>query len=123
MDALPGDAEHRARHRVRNRLRRRMAHAPEDHLAERRAPPFGGRLEGRVSRVEAGDQPGDHQRGGLLVGPEQRRGPSLRAQPGQRPHRLDRFGLVQQDLQRVKQPDIDIANQLVDELGTNAVPP
>jgi len=62
-------------------------------------------------------------RGGLVVGPEHHRRPGLRAQPDQRPHGLDRFAAFQQDLQRIEQPGTDDANQLIDELSTDCLPP
>ena len=123
VNALPGDPEHRARHRVRHRLRRRVPGPPECHLAQRRAPPLGGRLERCVAGVEAGDHPDDHQHGGLLVGPEHHRRPDPGAPRDDRPRGLHRLVAVEQDLQGIEQPDIDEANQLIDELRTDGLPP
>jgi hypothetical protein len=123
VNALPGDPEHRARHRIWHRLCRRVPDPPYRYLAQRRAPPFGGRREGRIPWVEAGDHPGDHLHGGPVVGPEHHRRPGLRTQPNQRPRGLDRFVPFEQDLQRIEQPDVNDTNQLVDELSTDGQTP
>jgi hypothetical protein len=123
VNALPGDPEHRARHRIWHRLCRRVPDPPYRYLAQRRAPPFGGRREGRIPWVEAGDHPGDHLHGGPVVGPEHHRRPGLRTQPNQRPRGLDRFVPFEQDLQRIEQPDVNDTNQLVDELSTDGRTP
>ncbi|MGH3169264.1 MAG: hypothetical protein ACRDN0_25710 [Trebonia sp.] len=121
MYALARDPEHGASDRVRHRPGRRVPDPPEHDLAQRRAPPFAGRREGRVPRVEAGDHPGDHHHRGLVVAPEHHRRPGLRALPRYRPRGPDGFVALQQDLQGIEQPDINDADQLIDELGTDGL--
>ena len=99
-----------------------MPHPSRHRLAERRRPPLHGRIEGPVARIERRNEPrGDQHRSGFVV-TAQRARPSLSPDPDQLSQRVHTVVALQQHLERVEQPHVEQADDLLDEVGVAGHP-